>query len=76
MPEISEFMQLIDDENSILNEDENTNEIISSTTVDEKNIQTKDKDITLSKITNIFNNCYTSQIIRLQGYPEKRLSKA
>lgn len=68
-PEISEFMQLIDDENSILNEEENTNEIISSTTVDEKNIQTKDKDITLSKIANIFNNCYTSQIIRLQGYP-------
>lgn len=55
-----------DDNNSVMEEQENTKQIIETITVDEKDTQINDS--TLSKIANIFNSCNASQKMRLQGY--------
>ena len=63
--EIPEFIPIIDN-NSMIDEEDNTKEIISSTTFDETDTQINDS--TLSNIANTFNSCNASQKMRLQGY--------
>lgn len=63
--EMPEFIPIIDN-NSMIDEEDNTKEIISSTTFDETDTQINDS--TLSNIANTFNSCNASQKMRLQGY--------
>lgn len=63
--EMPEFIPNIDN-NSVIDEEDNTKEIISSTTFDEADTQINDS--TLSSIANTFNSCNASQKMRLQGY--------
>ena len=63
--EMPEFIPIIDN-NSVIDEEDNTKEIISSTTFDETDTQINDS--TLSSIANTFNSCNASQKMRLQGY--------
>lgn len=63
--EMPEFIPNIDN-NTVIDEEDNTKEIISSTTFDEADTQINDS--TLSSIANTFNSCNASQKMRLQDY--------